>query len=70
MTQDGVGATILASSVQLTDFCEILNIANAGDNVIYSSAIYGGIYNIITNTMKIRKTDIKRIGAKKTDIGR
>lgn len=35
MTQDGVGATILASSVQLTDFCEILNIANAGDHVIY-----------------------------------
>ena len=58
------------SSAQLTDFCEILNIASAGDHVIYSSAIYGGIYNSITNTMKIRKTDIKRIGAKKTDIGR
>lgn len=54
----------------MTDFCEILNIASAGDHVIYSSAIYGGIYNLITNTMKIRKTDIKRIGAKKTDIGR
>jgi len=36
MTQEGVGAAILASSVQLTDFCEILNIANAGDHVIYS----------------------------------
>ena len=54
----------------MTDFCEILNIANAGDHVIYFSAIYGGIYNLITNTMKIRKTDIKRVGAKKTDIGR
>ena len=55
MTQDGVGATILASSVQLTDFCEILNIANAGDHVIYSSAIYGGIYNLITNIMKSKE---------------
>lgn len=58
------------SSAQETNLCEILNIANAGDHVIYSSAIYGGIYNLITNTMKIRKTDIKRIGVKKTDIGR
>ena len=67
---EGGVAAILTSSGQAANFYAILNIAGAGDHVIASSAIYGGIYNLITNTMKIRKTDIKRIGAKKTDIGR
>ncbi|MBS6930619.1 hypothetical protein EHW90_07190 [Lachnoanaerobaculum orale] len=33
----------------------MLNIINAGDHVIDSSDIYGGIYNLITNIMKSKE---------------
>ena len=49
--EDGVAA-ILTSSGQAANFYAILNIANAGDHVIASSAIYGGTYNLIAKTMK------------------
>lgn len=49
---EGGVATILTSSGQAANFYAILNIASAGDHVIASSAIYGGTYNLIANTMK------------------
>ncbi|EUB15281.1 Cys/Met metabolism PLP-dependent enzyme domain protein [Shuttleworthella sp. MSX8B] len=45
-------AAILTSSGQAANFYAIFNIADAGDHVIASSAIYGGTYNLIANTMK------------------
>ena len=49
---EGGVAAILTSSGQAANFYAILNIANAGDHVISSSAIYGGTYNLIAKTMK------------------
>ncbi|MBF1261570.1 MAG: O-acetylhomoserine aminocarboxypropyltransferase/cysteine synthase, partial [Lachnoanaerobaculum sp.] len=49
---EGGVAAILTSSGQAANFYAILNIAGAGDHVIASSAIYGGTYNLIANTMK------------------
>lgn len=49
---EGGVAAILTSSGQAANFYAVLNIASAGDHVIASSAIYGGTYNLIANTMK------------------
>ena len=42
----------MTSSGQAANFYAILNIASAGDHIISTSAIYGGTYNLIANTMK------------------
>lgn len=49
---EGGVAAILTSSGQSANFYAILNIANAGDHIISTSAIYGGTYNLIAHTMK------------------
>ena len=49
---EGGMAAILTSSGQAANFYAILNIAGAGDHIIASSAIYGGTYNLLANTMK------------------
>ena len=49
---EGGVAAILTSSGQAANFYAIYNIADAGEHVIASSAIYGGTYNLIANTMK------------------
>lgn len=49
---EGGVAAILTSSGQAANFYAILNIAGAGDHVISTSAIYGGTYNLIANTLK------------------
>ena len=49
---EGGIAAILTSSGQAANFYAILNIASAGDHIISTSAIYGGTYNLIANTMK------------------
>lgn len=49
---EGGVAAILTSSGQAANFYAILNIAVAGDHIIASSAIYGGTYNLLANTMK------------------
>ena len=49
---EGGVAAILTSSGQAANFYSILNIAGAGDHIIASSAIYGGTYNLLANTMK------------------
>lgn len=43
---------ILTSSGQAANFYALLNIVSAGDHIVASSAIYGGTYNLIANTMK------------------
>ncbi|MFR2517863.1 O-acetylhomoserine aminocarboxypropyltransferase/cysteine synthase family protein [Peptostreptococcus stomatis] len=49
---EGGVAAILTSSGQSANLFAIINIASAGDHVISCSAIYGGTYNLIANTLK------------------
>ena len=49
---EGGTAAMLTSSGQAANFFSVFNIANCGDHVIASSAIYGGTYNLFAVTMK------------------
>ena len=49
---EGAAAGMLTSSGQAANFFAVFNIAGAGDHVVASSAIYGGTYNLMANTMK------------------
>lgn len=49
--EGGVGA-VLTSSGQAASFFAVFNIAQSGDHVISSSAIYGGTFNLFSVTMK------------------
>ena len=49
---EGGVAGILTSSGQAANFYALINILKAGDHIVASSAIYGGTYNLIANTMK------------------
>lgn len=49
---EGGSAAMLTSSGQAANFYSIFNIANCGDHVVCSSAIYGGTYNLFAVTMK------------------
>lgn len=49
---EGGVAGILTSSGQAANFYALLNILKVGDHIVASSAIYGGTYNLIANTMK------------------
>ena len=49
---EGGTAAMLTSSGQAANFFSIFNIANVGDNVISSTSIYGGTFNVFSVTMK------------------
>lgn len=49
---EGGTAGMLTSSGQAANFYAVFNIANCGDHVIASSAIYGGTFNLFAVTMK------------------
>lgn len=51
MLEGGV-AGMLTSSGQAANFYAIFNIAQAGDHIVSSSAIYGGTYNLFNVTMR------------------
>ena len=48
--EGGVGGLLLASGQAATTFA-ILNIAEAGDHVVASPALYGGTYNLLGSTL-------------------
>ena len=48
--EGGVAALALASG-QAAETLTILNIARAGDNIVSSSSLYGGTYNLFTHTL-------------------
>lgn len=48
---EGGVAAMLTSSGQAANFYAIFNICEAGGHVIMSSAIYGGTFNLVLNTM-------------------
>ncbi|MBQ7740687.1 MAG: O-acetylhomoserine aminocarboxypropyltransferase/cysteine synthase [Eubacterium sp.] len=49
---EGGVAGMLTSSGQAANFYAIFNIAQAGDHIVSSSAIYGGTYNLFNVTMR------------------
>ena len=49
---EGGVAAMLTSSGQAANFYAVFNIANCGDHVVASSAIYGGTFNLFAVTMK------------------
>ena len=49
---EGGSAAMLTSSGQAANFYAIFNVANCGDHIISTSAIYGGTFNLFAVTMK------------------
>ena len=54
---EGGVAAMLTSSGQAANFYAIMNIAQAGDHIVCSAAVYGGTYNLYAHT--IRKMGIE-----------
>ena len=48
--EGGIGALAVASGQSATTYA-ILTIAGAGDNIVASSALYGGTYNLLAHTL-------------------
>ena len=62
----GVGALALASgSAAIT--LAILNIAQAGDNIVSSSCLYGGTYNLFNHTFKRMGITVKFVDSSSPD---
>ena len=55
---EGGSAAMLTSSGQAANFMAVFNIANAGDHIVASTAIYGGTFNLISVTMKRMGIDV------------
>ena len=51
LLEGGAGALAVASGSAAVTYA-ILNIARAGDEIIASNNLYGGTYNLLTNTLK------------------
>ena len=49
--EGGVAALAVASGQSATAFC-VLNLAAAGDNIVTSTDLYGGSWNLFANTLK------------------
>ena len=49
---EGGSAAMLTSSGQAANFYAVFNLAGCGDQVVASSSIYGGTYNLFSVTMK------------------
>lgn len=49
---EGGVAAMLTSSGQAANFYAVMNIAQAGDHIICSTAVYGGTYNLYAHTLK------------------
>ncbi len=62
----GVGALALASgSAAIT--LAIMNIAQSGDNIVSSSSLYGGTYNLFNHTFKRMGISVKFVDANNPD---
>ena len=64
---EGGVAGMLTSSGQAANFFAVFNIANSGDHVIASSAIYGGTYNLFAVTMKKMGVDFTFVSPDATE---
>ena len=64
---EGGTAGMLTSSGQAANFFAVFNVANAGDHVVCSSAIYGGTYNLFNVTMRKMGVDFTFVTPDCTD---
>jgi len=64
---EGGAAGMLTSSGQAANFFAVFNIANAGDHVVCSSALYGGTYNLFNVTMRKMGIDFTFVAPDCTD---
>ena len=64
---EGGTAAMLTSSGQAANFFAVFNIANAGDHVVASSAIYGGTFNLFSVTMKKMGIDFTFVSPNATE---
>lgn len=64
---EGGTAAMLTSSGQAANFYAVFNIANCGDHVVASSAIYGGTFNLFAVTMKKMGIDFTFISPDSTE---
>ncbi len=64
---EGGVAALLTSSGQAANFFSVFNIAQAGDHVISSAAIYGGTSNLFTVTMKKMGIEFTMLDPDSTD---
>ncbi|PLY06028.1 MAG: O-acetylhomoserine aminocarboxypropyltransferase [Desulfuromonas sp.] len=62
----GVGALALASGSSAISLA-ILNLAKAGDNIISSSSLYGGTYNLFNHTFKRMGIDVRFVDTSNHD---
>ncbi len=60
-------AGMLTSSGQAANFYAVFNIANCGDHVVASSAIYGGTFNLFQVTMKKMGIDFTFVSPDSTE---
>ncbi len=56
--EGGVGALALASGQAASAFA-IQNVARAGDNVVSSTDLYGGTWNLFANTLKDQGIEVR-----------
>lgn len=66
MLEGGV-AGMLTSSGQAANFYAVFNIAQAGDHIVSSSAIYGGTYNLFNVTMRKLEIDFTFVSPDATE---
>lgn len=64
---EGGTAAMLTSSGQAANFFAVFNVANAGDHVVASSAIYGGTFNLFSVTMKKMGIDFTFVSPSATE---
>ncbi len=55
---EGGVAAMLTSSGQAANYYAVFNIAEAGDHIIVSSAIYGGTFNLLNVTLRKQGIDV------------
>ena len=64
---EGGTAAMLTSSGQAANFFAVFNIANAGDHIISSAAIYGGTFNLFNVTMRKMGIDFTFVSVDATE---
>ncbi|HEY9396366.1 MAG TPA: PLP-dependent transferase, partial [Burkholderiales bacterium] len=60
--EDGVGALALASGQAAVTYA-IMTIAEAGDNIIATGALYGGTYNLFAHTLPQYGIEVRFVDA-------
>ncbi len=59
--------SVACSSGQSASLITLLNVCQAGDNVVCSSAIYGGTYNLFNSTLRRYNIDVRFIDPDSTE---